>query len=395
LTRGLGAGERRWSHFSHDLRRAPMKIVEVGDHVCKVGLSSQENWELVDQARKGHWFFHLTDFPSPYVVLECSKHEPSAEVKEQCSQICVDFSKQKANKNIKVDVTLCSNVRIDRKDEVGECDYRNEDKVEVFVINPTGDAPSTKGSKESKDAKRRSQNADDKGKGDAAASPSEKEASDKFVVAEGEHVSVKKSAAGGWATVTFRSAAVCEAMLRERQEIVVKGGVVVKLKRQVDPQADQEMPGGVFATWGRKAEEKTPISEKELLRCFEAMAKQLAEQVDRSAPAVASGQHLQVSKAAAGGCAVVTVDDADARNAMLALGTEVTVEPGVLVKLRPQVDPKTKEDIPTAIFAAWGRKVEESSPVSEESLLRCLEALYAKVAESASEPVGEGSAAET
>lgn len=354
-----------------------MKIVEVGDYVCKVGESSRENWELLDQAKKGHWFFHLTDFPSPYVVLECGKREPSAETKEQCAQLCVNFSKQKSNKDIKVDVTLCSNVRVDRKDDVGECDYRDEGKVEIIVVNPKGvlsAVPASTAEKGAEGVKRRGKHGDT----EAGVVPASSKPSDKFAVAEGKLVSIKKSIVGGWAVVTFQSVAVSEALLRERQEILVKGGCQVKLKKQVDPLTEAPVPGGVFATWGRAADEKLPISEKELLRCFEALARQLEEQLQRNAPTFAAGEHVRIRKAAAGGCAVVTVDSTSARNAILALGDEVVADLGIVVKLRPQVDPKSKDDIPDAIFAAWGRKVEETTPLADESLLRCFEGLYAR-----------------
>ena len=36
---------------------------------------------------------------------------------------------------------------------------------------------------------------------------------------------------------------------------------------------------------------------------------------------------------------------------------------GVTVKLKPQFDPKSKEEVLTEIFASWGRKVEEQTPV--------------------------------
>mmetsp|Transcript_41029 Transcript_41029/g.88519 ORF Transcript_41029/g.88519 Transcript_41029/m.88519 type:complete len:391 (-) Transcript_41029:275-1447(-) len=376
-----------------------MKVLEVCDLVCKVGENSQENWELVDRAKKGFWFFHLTDFPSPYVVLECGKKEPTLEMKEQCAQICANHSKQKATKNVKVDATICSNVRVDRKDAVGECDYRNEEKVEIILAN-VSEVTGTQGGK-SRSSKKEKDIVIEKGAGNTAAAaaaghgPSSPD--EKFVSLDGKRLSLQKNKTNGFALLSFKEPGVAEALLRTRSEVVVKGGIVVKIKSQVET-ADTSavVPGGVFATWGRKVEEKTPVSEKELLKCFEALAMQISEQLAQSAPDIAVGDHLQVRKAAAGGCAVITFANAETRNAVLALGSDhsIPVTDGssaeavtVAIKVKPQLDPKTKEEITTALFVAWGRKAEETHPLSAGALLKVMEMLHIKVATS---PSNEG-----
>lgn len=351
-------------------------MVQVGDFVCKVGESAQENWDLVGQAKKQHWFFHLTDFPSPYVVLECDKQEPNAHIKEHCAEICVEFSKQKNTKKVKVDATSCGNVRVDRRDEVGECDYKNEGKVEVIIVQGGRRRDEASKADEGDAADERSGQNRGRGKKGPAEKDARAAATATPAVASGEHAAVRKSVIGGWATISFQSAAVRDALLRERSEVIVQGGVAVKLQPQVDQKSKEEVPTEIFASWGRKVEEKTPISETELLRCFEALAARAVEAAERVAPARAAGEHVQVRKAAVGGCAVISIQDAAVRNAILALGSEINVSPGVVVKLQPQRDPKTKEEVPTDIFAAWGRKVEDATPVSEVELLRSFEALY-------------------
>jgi len=210
---------------------------------------------------------------------------------------------------------------------------------------------------------------------------------------EAGKVSLRKSPKAGWATVSVPSVAVRDALLREHAEVLVQGGVAVKLQPQVDPKTTEPVPTQIFASWGRKAEEKAPLAEAVLLRCFEALVERAEIAFQRSAPAQAAGEHVRVRKAAAGGCAVVTLHGARSRDLVLALGpSAVVTPPGVTVKLQPQRDPKTKEEVPTDIFVAWGRKVEEATPVPEEALVSCFEALLKSVAAPAAAPQADSPA---
>lgn len=358
-----------------------MRTLQVGDLVCKVGESAQENWDLVDSARNYHWFFHLTDFPSPYVVLECvDRHGPNAHIKERCAEICVEHSKQRKTKKVKVDSTPCGNVKISRRDEVGECDYKSESKVEVVVVKggKAGEEDAVEehdgGTVKTKDHKKGT------GKGERKGGYQGSDSKAGETTAPSLHVTVRKSVVGGWATLKFKNSSVRNAILREHEEICAGSGVVIKLQPQVDTKTKEEALDSIFASWGPKAEEKSPVSETELSKCFDLLASRAVDKLERAAPARAAGEHVQVRKAAVGGCAVISLCDAETRNAILALGTEITLETGVVVKLNPQRDPKTKEEVPLELFACWGRKVEEKTPVSEAELLRCLEGFRLRAA---------------
>lgn len=370
-----------------------MKIVPVGEHVCKIGESAQENWELIDQAKKQGWFFHLTDFPSPYVVLECGKSEPNAHIRQRCAEICVENSKQKNSGKVKVDATPVSNVKVDKKDEVGECDYKNEGKVEIIVVQACkknqDDEAEDMGNSTEVIGKEKKQDAGRKGRAGKASASKEKRTSSPALVT-GEHTTVRKSPAGGWATISFKDAAVRNAILRDAGEIAVKSGISVTLQPQVDPKTKEEVTTDIFASWGRKAEEKVPVSENELLRCFESLAQRATEAIARAAPTLASGANVAVRKAAAGGCAVVSfLKGHEVREAVLAMGRESALQSGVAIKLQPQRDPKTKEEVPTDIFVAWGRKVEEKTPVSESELVSFFDELCARTAADIPQSSGE------
>eukprot|EP00438_Fugacium_kawagutii_P016824 Skav203783 [mRNA] locus=scaffold206:381912:382838:+ [translate_table: standard] len=114
-------------------KHGQLEGVRVGDCRVHIGQDAEDNWKILSAAKGRHWFFHLTDFPSCYVILECN--EPTHEEKVQCAQICRDNTKHKLSGQVKVDATQCNNVKFDRKrDVVGECDYKDEGKVEILVV---------------------------------------------------------------------------------------------------------------------------------------------------------------------------------------------------------------------------------------------------------------------
>lgn len=83
-----------------------MKTVTVNGYVIKIGENARENTTLVRHAKKKHLWFHLTNFPSPHVVLECS--DPNIvpdEVKRQCAALVRSYSaRQQSPKLVHVDM---------------------------------------------------------------------------------------------------------------------------------------------------------------------------------------------------------------------------------------------------------------------------------------------------
>jgi len=357
-----------------------MKLLKVGDLVLKLGESAQENWDLVGASKKHHWFFHLTDFPSPYVVLECDRgDDPNVHIRTRCAEICLEYSKQKHNKNVKVDATPAGNVKIDRRDDVGECDYKNESKVEVIVVQ--GGKKKDKAEEDCLGTgEGRQENNSTPGGGGGKRSGAKRH--DKTLApavlpseAAGKHVTVRKPKMG-WATLSFAEVAVRNAILRDNEEVRLKSGVVAKLSAQVDQETKDDVPTELFAFWGRGAEERTAMTAQDVVRVFDALATIAAEAIQRAAPARASSERVSIRKAAKGGVAVISFQDAADREAILGSCTgQVSTASGIIVKIQPQVDPKSKADVPTDLFAAWGRKVEEMTPLSELELLQCFESL--------------------
>eukprot|EP00913_Durusdinium_trenchii_P011834 g11116.t1 len=101
---------------SKDKKKGKLEGLRVGESRVVIGQDAQDNWNILSAAKGKHWFFHLTDFPSCYVILECN--DPTMEEKLECARLCRDNTKHKLSGAVKVDVTQCGNVKFDRKRDV-------------------------------------------------------------------------------------------------------------------------------------------------------------------------------------------------------------------------------------------------------------------------------------
>jgi predicted ribosome quality control (RQC) complex YloA/Tae2 family protein len=108
-----------------------MKEILIDNIICKIGKNVNENWILLDNAKETHLFFHLTSFPSCYVILEIEK-EPSLEIIYKTALECKINTKYKNLKNIKIDYCLISNLI--KGDKIGEVIYKSNRKVRNIKI---------------------------------------------------------------------------------------------------------------------------------------------------------------------------------------------------------------------------------------------------------------------
>lgn len=83
-----------------------MKII---NELYILGENKQDNWKLLELTKPNHYFFHLTSFPSPYVILTC-EDIPSLNDIITGAQICKKHTKYRNFKNLRVDYCPCSNV---------------------------------------------------------------------------------------------------------------------------------------------------------------------------------------------------------------------------------------------------------------------------------------------
>lgn len=110
-----------------------MKILYVSNHTIYIGESKSENWDILTRASQTDVFFHLSSFPSCYVILQSTNRaEPTNDTLLLCARTCLEHTKFKAMKNIYVDYTSVSNVV--KADTIGEIVYKSRRKVHKIMV---------------------------------------------------------------------------------------------------------------------------------------------------------------------------------------------------------------------------------------------------------------------
>ena len=113
-----------------------MKEYQVFGIICKVGKNAEENWKLLDESNDNNLFFHLTYFPSCYVILQCDENivynENYKDILKKCSEICKENTKFKKLPNLRVDYTFCNN--IEKGNNIGEIFYKSLRKTKEIIV---------------------------------------------------------------------------------------------------------------------------------------------------------------------------------------------------------------------------------------------------------------------
>ena len=109
-----------------------MKNFQYDNFICNLGQNARENWILLDQANPNDYFFHLSAFPSGYVILETNGAEPTFDMIVTAAQLCKMHTKYYKYRDLKVDYCLCSNVS--KGDIVGEVIFNSNRKVKQVKV---------------------------------------------------------------------------------------------------------------------------------------------------------------------------------------------------------------------------------------------------------------------
>jgi predicted ribosome quality control (RQC) complex YloA/Tae2 family protein len=109
-----------------------MKNFTKEGYTIRLGKTAKENWVLLENSKRHHYFFHLSSFPSGYVILEHVLEEVPESVIVECAEICKAGTKYRNLKNLKVDYCQCSNVM--KGDVVGEVVFKSNRKVKIVRI---------------------------------------------------------------------------------------------------------------------------------------------------------------------------------------------------------------------------------------------------------------------
>lgn len=106
-----------------------MKVIVINDVSFKVGQNAKENWELLSLDENYTWF-HLKSFPSCHVVIE--KIDPTNDEILEGANLCLENTKYRNLKNIKVNYTLLKNIK--KADKVGSVHFVSNRKVNTIML---------------------------------------------------------------------------------------------------------------------------------------------------------------------------------------------------------------------------------------------------------------------
>lgn len=95
----------------------------------KIGKNAKENTEIVKEANKEYYWFHLDKFPSCSLIIE--EKEINKEMIINCGKIVKERSKYKNIRNIKINYTKVKNIKILK--EIGKFELKNN-KYKTIII---------------------------------------------------------------------------------------------------------------------------------------------------------------------------------------------------------------------------------------------------------------------
>lgn len=108
-----------------------MKQYSYENYTCMLGENAAENWELLSNSDIHDIFFHLTSFPSGYVILSY-KEQLTTDMIRTAATICKNGTKYRNLFKVKVDYCEVSNVTTGSI--VGEVIYKSNRKVKQIQM---------------------------------------------------------------------------------------------------------------------------------------------------------------------------------------------------------------------------------------------------------------------
>ena len=111
-----------------------MKILTGKDGIIyKRGENAIENWNLLDESSEDDIFFHLSKFPSCYVIMKTNE-------KTLChddmyilgAEFCKSGTKYRNLHKLKVDYCTCNNLI--KGDNVGQVIFKSKRKVHTLTV---------------------------------------------------------------------------------------------------------------------------------------------------------------------------------------------------------------------------------------------------------------------
>lgn len=103
------------------------------NYPCRIGTNAKDNWYVLSISESHSLFFHLTSFPSCYVIVDClGFDEVDPAIIYQAANVCKANTKYRFLNDVKVDYTRCDNLEMGIK--VGEVIYKSSRKVKTIKL---------------------------------------------------------------------------------------------------------------------------------------------------------------------------------------------------------------------------------------------------------------------
>ena len=110
-----------------------MKVITDNNGVIfRLGQNADENWELLDKASGDDIFFHLSKFPSCYVIMEKKKMDVTLDTYIIGAEFCKSGTKYRTLSNIKVDYCECENLI--KGEKTGQVIFKSKRKVKTLMV---------------------------------------------------------------------------------------------------------------------------------------------------------------------------------------------------------------------------------------------------------------------
>jgi predicted ribosome quality control (RQC) complex YloA/Tae2 family protein len=85
-----------------------MKVIYNNEVKYIIGENAHDNWDILDKSDPSDYFFHLSSFPSCYVIMETEN--PTTSMLEYGAFLCKNSGKYKNLRHVKIDYCKCSNL---------------------------------------------------------------------------------------------------------------------------------------------------------------------------------------------------------------------------------------------------------------------------------------------
>ena len=108
-----------------------MRVFQYNNFICTLGENAKENWELFDISKENDYFFHLSSFPSGYVILEYNG-KLTKEMITTSAILCKTHTKYRTLRDVKVDYCPCNN--LEKGDKAGEVVFKSNRKVKQVKV---------------------------------------------------------------------------------------------------------------------------------------------------------------------------------------------------------------------------------------------------------------------